>query len=250
MSDRPWMKFYPRDWRGDQALRVVSLAARGLWMEMLCVMHEASPYGHLLIGAQPVEDAVLARLAGTSVEEVQALLVELQAANVYRRTRAGVIYSKRMVADHKRSNEGRKAKKSAIAQTNENTEENPGPSRAPSRVASTQKPESREQSSSSVVPSNEETTDGEPSHEDPNQAAWRMAVLVLRSQGGLSDRQARAFFGRLVSAHGLEARDLLGALGEAVANQTGDPQAYLTKAAFGRARRKGGAAPQKRVAFV
>lgn len=29
-ASRPWMKFYPRDWRGDQALRAVSLTARGL----------------------------------------------------------------------------------------------------------------------------------------------------------------------------------------------------------------------------
>ena len=43
-GDRPWMKFYPRDWRGDQALRAVSIAARGLWLECLCIMHEARPY--------------------------------------------------------------------------------------------------------------------------------------------------------------------------------------------------------------
>ena len=40
---QPWIKFYPRDWRGDQALRVVSLAARGLWIEMLSIMHEGQP---------------------------------------------------------------------------------------------------------------------------------------------------------------------------------------------------------------
>ena len=35
MSINPWMKFYPSDWRSDAALRTVSSAARGLWMDML-----------------------------------------------------------------------------------------------------------------------------------------------------------------------------------------------------------------------
>jgi hypothetical protein len=139
------MKFYPRDWRGDQALRVVSLSARGLWIEMLCAMHEASPYGHLLVGGQPVSDAALARLVGTNVEEVQALLVELGDAGVFRRTRGGVIYSKRMTDDHKRSVAGRKAKETALREVSENAEENPAPSRPPSRPPTTQKPESRRQ---------------------------------------------------------------------------------------------------------
>lgn len=139
MSDQPWIKFYPCDWRGDQALRVVSLAARGLWMEMLCVMHEATPYGHLLVGDHPVSNDVLARLAGASPSEVQALLVELQSARVFRQTRAGVIYSKRMTDDYKKALAGRKAKLEAL----EKKRGNQPPSRVPSSPPSPQKPEAR-----------------------------------------------------------------------------------------------------------
>ena len=139
MSSQPWMKFYPRDWRGDQALRVVSLAARGLWMEMLCVMHEGAPYGHLTVGGQPLSDAALARLVGTGVEEVQALLVELRAAGVFRQTRGGVVYSKRMTDDHKRSVQGRRDKVEAL----EKIGKIPGPSSPPGRGPTTQKAEAR-----------------------------------------------------------------------------------------------------------
>lgn len=139
MTGQPWIKFYPRDWRGDQALRVVSLAARGLWMEMLCIMHEASPRGHLLIGASAVTDDALARAVGARTEEVQALLVELHDAGVFDRSRKGVILSRRMIADERRSKAGRDAKLQAI----EEAKKNNAPSRSPSRVASTQKPESR-----------------------------------------------------------------------------------------------------------
>ncbi|WP_157223674.1 hypothetical protein [Caulobacter sp. AP07] len=142
-AGKPWLKFYPRDWRGDQALRHVSLPARGLWIDMICIMYEATPYGHLTIGGQPVSEVALAKHAGTSVEEVQALLVELLAAEVCRRTRTGVLYSKRMLADHKRSVEGKKAKTLALAQAAENNHEKSPPSRVPTRPPYTQKPEAR-----------------------------------------------------------------------------------------------------------
>lgn len=136
---QPWMKFYPRDWRGDQALRAVSLAARGLWMEMLCIMHEASPRGHLIIGANPVTDDVLARSVGAGTGEVQAMLVELSNAGVFDRSRNGVILSRRMIADEKKAKAGRNAKLEALGKKGENG----GPSRSPSRVPSPQKPEAR-----------------------------------------------------------------------------------------------------------
>jgi hypothetical protein len=105
----PWLKFYPRDWRGDQALRAVSIAARGLWIEMLCIMHEASPYGHLILGGRAVSNDVLARVAGLGVDECGALLAELESAGVLSRTRKGVIYSRRMVKDNSRAEKGRKS---------------------------------------------------------------------------------------------------------------------------------------------
>lgn len=105
----PWMKFYPRDWRGDQALRAVSLAARGLWMECLMLMHEAKPYGHLVVGREPPTDDVLARLAGCSPVEIQPLLAELESANVYSRTNNGIIYSRRMTSDKRKADKCRNA---------------------------------------------------------------------------------------------------------------------------------------------
>lgn len=141
----PWLKFYPRDWRGDQTLRVVSLAARGLWMEMLCVMHEASPYGHLVLGGNAVSNDILARLAGLGTDECGALVAELESAGVLSRTRKGVIYSRRMVKDHSRSEKGRKSVKRRWGQAPDNASENDAPNRLPNRVPITQKPEARSQ---------------------------------------------------------------------------------------------------------
>lgn len=141
----PWLKFYPRDWRGDQTLRAVSIAARGLWIEMLCVMHEAQPYGHLILGGRAVSNDVLARVSGLGADECGALLSELESAGVFSRTRKGVIYSRRMIKDHSRSEKGRKSINRRWKQTSENEEEIEAPNRSPDRVAITQKPEARSQ---------------------------------------------------------------------------------------------------------
>lgn len=95
-AGNPWMKFYPSDWRADPALRMCSLAARGLWMEMLCVMHENC--GYLSINGNPVTVLQLTNLAGGG--EVIELLAELEGAGVFsRHEQGGAIYSRRMLRD-------------------------------------------------------------------------------------------------------------------------------------------------------
>jgi hypothetical protein len=103
----PWMKFYPADWRGDQALRMVSLAARGLWMECLAIMHEAKPYGYLVVNGRPVGVDALARMVGASSDEVRIFMSELQEFGVCDVTGEGVTFSRRMVRDQERANKAR-----------------------------------------------------------------------------------------------------------------------------------------------
>lgn len=145
MSSNPWMKFYPSNWRGDQALRAVSIAARGLWIECLCVMHEAKPYGHLLLNGEPVDDGTLARMTGASVDEVSALMAELRKAGVFSMTREGVVFSRRMTKDHALASKGRKAVQKRWAQTSEKTEKTGEPNRSPNTDPTTKKLDTRSQ---------------------------------------------------------------------------------------------------------
>lgn len=94
----PWMKWYPSDWRSDPRLRMCSLAARGLWAEMICLMHEAEPYGSLLVNGSAVTEKQLASLVGAAPREVKALIAELEGAGVFSRD-AEVIFSRRMRRD-------------------------------------------------------------------------------------------------------------------------------------------------------
>jgi hypothetical protein len=62
MSGQPWFKFYPASWRSDPALRTCSISARGLWIDLLCLMHESEPAGYLLLNGRPVPISVLGNL--------------------------------------------------------------------------------------------------------------------------------------------------------------------------------------------
>lgn len=43
----PWFPFYPGDWLRNANLRRCSLAERGAWIEVMCLMHDADSYGVL-----------------------------------------------------------------------------------------------------------------------------------------------------------------------------------------------------------
>lgn len=68
MSKRPAFQFYPADWRNNANLRRCSEAARGAWMDVLCLLHDSDEYGVL---RWPLAD--IAQAAGVNVKLVQEL---------------------------------------------------------------------------------------------------------------------------------------------------------------------------------
>lgn len=97
---RPAFQFYPADWRKDVELQSCSITARGVWHELLCVMHECKPYGHLVLpGGLSMNEPQAARLIGVDIREYRTALAELEAVTVFSRKDDGTIYSRRMVRD-------------------------------------------------------------------------------------------------------------------------------------------------------
>jgi hypothetical protein len=103
----PWFKFFPANWRGNTKLRLCTIGARGLWMEMLCIMHDAEPYGHLINNGIAVSNKQLAQLAGIGLPEVMKYMCELEVAGVYSRTEDKVIYSRKMVRDRAKAQQAK-----------------------------------------------------------------------------------------------------------------------------------------------
>lgn len=96
---RPSFQFYPSDWLRDTSLRSCSIGARGLWIDMICYMHEGTPYGHLKVKDKVILPENLARMVGETLETVDGWLKELFDAGVFQLAEDGSIFSKRMVKD-------------------------------------------------------------------------------------------------------------------------------------------------------
>jgi hypothetical protein len=98
---RPSYQWYPGDFRRDTAVYSLPFQVRSFWREMLDIMHDGEPYGHLTAGGDPIPPADLARMIGVRTSDAVKWLAILERRNVYSRTPEGVIYCRRMVRDHK-----------------------------------------------------------------------------------------------------------------------------------------------------
>jgi hypothetical protein len=98
---RPSFQFYPGDWLRSADLRACSIGARGLWLDMLCLMHEGSPYGYLRVGNLVIHAVNLAPIVGCELTDVERWLSELSTAGVLSMDPTGCIFSRRMVRDER-----------------------------------------------------------------------------------------------------------------------------------------------------
>ena len=147
---RPAFQFYPSDWLRDTALRSCSTGARGLWIDMICYMHEGNPYGHLKVADKVILPANLARMVGETLEVVEGWLEELRHAGVYDTAEDGSIYSRRMIRDENlrqiRANGGKlggnpnlKPKDKVNLEDNQKVNQKPTPSSSSSSSSSSSK---------------------------------------------------------------------------------------------------------------
>ena len=97
MAD-PWMKFYTVDWMGEPKLKLVSRAARSLWIDMLCLMHQAGT-GRLEMAGRPMTEKELAAVLGDNPRTTRKLLAELAAARVSVVVDGSFVASSRMIED-------------------------------------------------------------------------------------------------------------------------------------------------------
>jgi hypothetical protein len=65
---RPSFQFYPADWKNNSKLRRCSEAARGAWVDILCLLHDSDEYG---VCRWPLDE--LARAAGIPLKLAKEL---------------------------------------------------------------------------------------------------------------------------------------------------------------------------------
>lgn len=244
---RPSFQFYTGDWRKNAKLRRCTPAARGVWIDVLCLFHDSEDeYGIL---RWPLKD--IANAAGAAMVLVRELVDKgvLKGADrdapayVYRPKHAGKVgdpvilviadggpvwYSSRMVRDEW----VRQKRGGSTRFDTDHQPENRSPKGGSGEPVG-DGPSSSSSSSENTVPNG--TDGGEPpapkkaktkSPGDIAKAAlWRAAIDVLAAGGCTSEDVARSFMGKLVKDYGLEAvRDAVAA---AATEQPADARQYL-----------------------
>jgi hypothetical protein len=139
----PAFQFYPGDWRKDPAVQSLDYETRGVWIELLCLMHESEQRGKLMLAGRAMTDVEISRLLGISVERAKQNLSKLEANGVANREQeTGALVCRRMVRDEDlrqaRSTAGRKGGKQKPKQTRSKTQAKRGSS-VSSSSSSTQK---------------------------------------------------------------------------------------------------------------
>lgn len=96
----PALQFYPGDWRKDPGVQSLNYFDRGVWFEILCLMHESSERGKLLLNGKPMPDDALATILGLDKQILTTTLNTLLTYGVASRDgETGALINRRMVKD-------------------------------------------------------------------------------------------------------------------------------------------------------
>lgn len=140
-SKLPAMQWYPGDWRKDPGVQSLDYYDRGVWRELIDVMHESAERGRLVFptGA-PMEDTDIARLLGIEEAKWKQIRSRLISRGVASEDAAGVLYNRRMVRDEDlrqaRAEAGRKGGQKSRPSKPEANEEANGKQKGGSSVSS------------------------------------------------------------------------------------------------------------------
>lgn len=98
MAKSPGFWFFTGDWMKDPELRFCSIFARGLLVDLLCILHEAKEQGYASNpdGTPRSAEQIVDAISGGSREEKLAGLAELERSGVLSRDNRGVLFSRRV----------------------------------------------------------------------------------------------------------------------------------------------------------
>lgn len=102
MAKLPSIQFYPADWRKDPGVQALGYFERGVWFELLCLMHETEPRGLLTLNGKAMPEEAVSQALGLPQAKVRATIekiVDYGVASVDETT--GALMCRRMVRDER-----------------------------------------------------------------------------------------------------------------------------------------------------
>lgn len=97
-----WGKFYWDAWLNDINLQSCDLAAQGLWINLIAIMHKSEQIGYLVINGRPMTVCDIAKRVGIRKDRAERLLQKLIDNDVCSVNEEGVVFCRRIVREEKR----------------------------------------------------------------------------------------------------------------------------------------------------
>lgn len=112
MTAKQSTNWFWSDWAGDQAVRSLTPAERGLWIDLLALAATGNPTGYVCDAqGEPLAVEQIARFANCSAAEAVSLIDGILKKGVASRDRTGRLLNRRMVRDLELSVKRRRAGK-------------------------------------------------------------------------------------------------------------------------------------------
>jgi hypothetical protein len=110
MSASQSSQWFWSDWAGDRAVRRLTPAERGLWIDLLSYAAVGSPTGYVCDDrGNPVSYEEIARFTNATLTEVESLIAGILEKGAASRDRTGRLFNRRMVRQAERSAKKRMA---------------------------------------------------------------------------------------------------------------------------------------------
>jgi hypothetical protein len=94
------MQFYPGDWRKDLAVQSLDWKDRGIWHEMLMVLHDSERRGVFVLNGLAMSNEEIARAIGADISDLIPTLANFERLGVSsREPSTGALMNRRMVRD-------------------------------------------------------------------------------------------------------------------------------------------------------
>ncbi len=118
MSAHNSTQWFWSDWLGDQEVRRLTLAERGLWIDLLALAAVGKPVGYVCDQrGNPVSYEEIARVANATPTEVESLIAGILEKGAASRDRTGRLFNRRMVRQAEKTAQKRVAGKLGGDQT-------------------------------------------------------------------------------------------------------------------------------------
>jgi uncharacterized protein YdaU (DUF1376 family) len=141
-EDLPHIQFYIGDWRRDVGVQSLSYHYRGIWLELLMLMHCSEQRGRLVLHGKPMSDDSISRLLGLSRQEGAKAIQVLLGSAVASRDSDGAIICRRMIRETQISQARKEAGSKGLAKRWQNPDN--GTDNGTGKKSREQRAESRE----------------------------------------------------------------------------------------------------------